>query len=708
MTPNQARYKFLEPRRTRKAVSGYASLGELICQTSEKIFTPPESITVSAASEKYVKISLAGAWADFVNTTAPYMVEPMNMTQSREHSGLVFVSSAQCGKTASLMLNVMAYNIAVTGMDMMIVCPTGGIATDFAVRRVNPTISNSTELKSKLLKVRNSDNQKRKQFKNGMLLTLAHPSKNELAGKPIGVVAITDYDRIDDDIDGEGSAFGLGSKRTETFGSYAMTIAESTPSRTVLDPKKILELHEAPPCTGIMALYNDGDRRMWYWPCPACDAYFTPNWSMIRWDEKAGSDMEQAATAQMECPHCQHRIKPDDRHEMQQWGYWKSAGQRSTIVSYWLDGTAAAFTTWPKLVDRYLKAKRQYDDMADEAGLIKFWNTDLGRPYVPKALDSDRTPETLMMRAVNLGERVVPEGVRFLLACVDVQKSKFVVQVHGFMEGRPADIVVVDRFDVVKSKRKDEDDDPYPVRPATYQEDWDLLTEQVMFRQYPLSDGSGRFMEVKLTVCDSGGMAAKFDTGNTSGSGGVTEKAYQFQRDLQRKGLANRFHLIRGAKPRERGKRVWIERPDSSDRGPMAIAKGDVPVLYFSSNEIKDILDTQLAGIEPGKGMIHFPDWLPGWFYTELCAERWDAKHGWVRVRPRNESWDLLYYAVGVTLSPLLMLDKVDWSAPPPYAKPWDDNPFVVTPEPEGGEVVRAFERPPTRYNFAEMGAQMG
>ncbi|EKI05075.1 phage terminase large subunit family protein, partial [Escherichia coli 5412] len=34
--------------------------------------------------------------------------------------------------------------------------------------------------------------------------------------------------------------------------------------------------HEAPPTTGILSLYNRGDRRRWYWPCPHCGEYFQP------------------------------------------------------------------------------------------------------------------------------------------------------------------------------------------------------------------------------------------------------------------------------------------------------------------------------------------------------------------------------------------------------------------------------------------------
>ena len=27
---------------------------------------------------------------------------------------------------------------------------------------------------------------------------------------------------------------------------------------------------------GILSLYNRGDRRRWYWPCPHCGEYFQP------------------------------------------------------------------------------------------------------------------------------------------------------------------------------------------------------------------------------------------------------------------------------------------------------------------------------------------------------------------------------------------------------------------------------------------------
>jgi phage terminase large subunit GpA-like protein len=69
-----------------------------------------------------------------------------------------------------------------------------------------------------------------------MILSLSWPTVSELAGKPVGRIAITDYDRMDDDIGTEGSPFDLAYMRTTTFGSLRMVVAESSPSRPIEDP----------------------------------------------------------------------------------------------------------------------------------------------------------------------------------------------------------------------------------------------------------------------------------------------------------------------------------------------------------------------------------------------------------------------------------------------------------------------------------------
>lgn len=608
------------------------------------------------------------------------MVEPMNELTNPALNAVIFVGPAQSGKTAALLLNWLAYSAKCDPMDMILYSPSQSAARDFSIRRVDRLHRHSPGIGELLRKDRDADNKFDKHYINGMMLSLSWPSSTEMAGKPIPRVALTDYDRMDEDVDGEGSPFDLASKRTTTFGSFAMTVAESSPSRELSDPMWIASTpHEAPPTTGILALYNRGDRRRYQWPCPHCHTYFEGEFAMLDWDTK-GDDMSSAETVRMMCPHCGDAIRPDERHEMQQWGAWLKDGEaidksgrkygkpyRSSIGSFWQKGVSASFVTWKKLVETFLAVSREYDKTGSEEALQKFFNTDLAEVYIPKALDSARIPEHLKSRCEKFGEeheRCVPHGVRFLTAQVDVQKNMFVVQIHGILPGSPFDIVLVDRYDVRKSKRKDDDEDALWIKPGAYLEDWDELIEHVMLKEYPLQDDPSRVMQIKLTVCDSGGKE------------GVTTNAYSFYRKLRQDNMHGRFHLVKGD-PLPNQPRTRVTFPDASRKDRNAGARGDVPILMLNSNQLKDALAHRLDCLEPGKGMFRFPDWAQDWWYREMCAEIRTPK-GWVNPsHTRNEAWDLAYYCVGACISKLLNLEHIDWNNTPGWCSEWDSNDLI-------------------------------
>ena len=659
--------------------TNYKSLNQIIRDLAETL-RPPERITVSEAAEKYVKINQPGAYVgDYHNSTAPYMAEPMDTFASREFWGMVFVGPAQSGKTQGLILNTIAYSVKVDPMDMMVVCPTMTAARDFSIRRIDRLHQHSPEIGKMLIPGDANDNKFDKHYTTGMLLSLSWPTPTELAGKPIGRVVLTDRDRMKDDIDGDGEPFDLAAKRTTTYGSYAMTVAESSPSRPITNLKWIAKTpHEAPPCAGILGLYNRGDRRRLYWPCPECSTYFEGLFTHLELGEDAtGTNTEKTDNVRLRCPHCAALIHPDQRDTMLQEAVWLKDGQgidkagkvfgpaiRTGIASFWMRGVAASFISWKKLYELYLDAKDEYERSGSEDALTKFYNNDLAEPYVPASMYDMRSPETLKARAQNLGERVVPEGVRFLSAQIDVQKNMFVVQVHGVLPGKPFDVVIVDRFNIVKSHRTDDEGERLWVKPATYAEDWNLITEQVIKKEYPLADGSGRMMGIRFTCCDSGG------------SEGVTGMAYTYYRTLRDENMHRRFILTKGTGLPE-APRTRINYPDSGRKDKLSAARGDIPVLMLQSNIIKDMLNGRLDCMEPGKGMVLFPDWLSDNFYSELCAETRTSK-GWENLgQERNESWDLLYMLLGLCASELLKVEHLDWDNAPGWAAPWDKNDMV-------------------------------
>lgn len=690
----------------RTKTKNFDSVPEIVATLADQL-RPPERMTVHQAAARYRYVNQPGSYVGWWNNNvAPYMVEVMNTLVSRDFNHLAFAGPAQSSKTDSIVINGLLYRVKVDPMDSILYCPTGSAARDFSIRRVDRLHRHSPAVGECLLPGSDSDNTFDKHYISGMMLTLSWPSVTELAGRPVGFVLMTDFDRMPDDVDGDGNPFDLASKRTTTFGSFAMCAAESSPSYPILDPKWMpdpKQPHAAPPSKGIMALYNRGDRRRWQWPCPHCDAYFEGTFDHLEWVSDDGmSNLEMAETVFMRCPHCGNRIDYDDRQEMQQWGLWVPEGMdvdmhgrligrrpRTNFASFWLRGVAAAFVSWTKLVVTYLDANDEYVRTGSEEALKKFWNNDMGEPYKPKDAEGTRLPENLKARAVDNPEQMVPKDVRFLVASVDVQKNMFRVQVMGVRPGYPFDAVLVDTFDIRKSKRTDNDGDTLWVKPAQFLEDWDLIEEQVMNKTYELADHSGRVMPIKHTVCDSGGKA------------GTTDNAYDFWRKMRDEGKTGRFMLVKGDHIKN-APRTRVSFPDSQRKDNKSAARGEIPVLMINSNMLKDKLNNMLDCTEKGKGVFEIPSWVPDSTYQELCAEVKDEKGGWFCPKGlRNEEWDLGYYNLAQCISSRIIgIEGLDWDNPPTWAAGWDNNSMVFDPNAQSNFA----ERTQSRYDFTQLG----
>jgi phage terminase large subunit GpA-like protein len=696
------------PRKTRTSIAGYKDLGDVICQTVEQVWQDPDNKSPSewAEEERYLNNApgYVGPWRF---SMAPYLREPLDQTTNPDLDAVIFVGPAQCGKT-ELILNWAGYSIRSDPSDMTIFSPTQNNARDFSNRRIDRLFRDSEKVGKELLDSRDADNKYDKHFKNGSILGLAWPTKAELAGKPIPRIALTDRDRMDDNIEEEGDPFDLATKRTTSYGSFAMTLCESSPSREITDYRYVLKTpHEAPPTTGILSLYNRGDRRRWYIPCARCGEFFEPRFELLRYDENL-TTLDAAESCYLECPTCDGHIDPDERFGLMQNGLWLPDGchiekgevagnaRRTKYASYWLEGCSAAFTNWPKLVAAYLTAEEAFESTMNEEPLRKFYNTDLGRPYKLKAAAAERTPEDLIARAEDFGrneknEIEIISEIAFLLATVDVQKNMFIVQIWGIVPGTPYDLVLVERFDIRKSKRVDADGDVLWVKPGTYLDDWDLVEEQVVRRQYPIQGRPGKRMGIRMTGCDSGGKA------------GVTPNAYNFWRKMSKKGLGKRFVLLKGTGT-PTAPHIRESFPDASDRKNMAAARGDVPVFMLNSNLLKNEANNRLESVEKGKGMVRIPSWNDSWLFSEFCSEVSGDK-GWVKLAgKRNEAWDLLYYAIGLCMSKYIKCERPTfWETPPSWANQFDaTNPFIV----DAGSELFA-EPVKSSYDLAEMASQI-
>ncbi|EPM6544179.1 phage terminase large subunit family protein [Shigella sonnei] len=635
------------------------------------ILRAPRRMRVADAVAQYMRVPMgAGNSVPWDPLVAPYVIEPMNCLASREYDAVIFVGPARTGKTIGLIDGWVIYNVICDPADMLIIQMTEEKAREHSKKRLARTFRVSPEVVSRLSPNKNDNNVYDRTFLAGNYLKIGWPSVNIMSSSDYKCVALTDYDRFPEDIDGEGDAFSLASKRTTTFMSSGMTLVESSPGRDVKDVKwRRTSPHEAPPTTGILSLYNRGDRRRWYWPCPHCGEYFQPCGDVVAGFRDIADPVLASEAAYIQCPSCSGRIMPEQKRELNGRGVWLRDGEsinadgsrygdprRSRIASFWMEGPAAAYQTLSQLVYKLLTAEQEYETTGSEETLKTVINIDWGLPYLPRASMEQRKSELLEQRAEPVPSRSVPDGVNFLVATVDVQAGRhrrFVVQVTGY--GSRGERWIIDRYNITQSLRGDSDGESQRIDPASYPEDWDVLLTDVFHKSWPLASDPSQQMRLMAMAVDSGG------------EDGVTDNAYKFWRRCRRDGLGKRIYLFKGDSIR-RAKLITRTFPDNTGRtGRRAQAAGDVPLWLLQTDALKDRVNNALWRDSPGPGYVHFPDWLGSWFYDELTYEERSSDGKWSKPgRGANEAFDLMVYAEALVI--LHGYEKIRWPDAPEWA----------------------------------------
>ena len=669
-----------------------------------KALEPPNATTVSEGAAQCLIVKQPGAASGpWSAGETPYMVEPMDMLASRLHESEVFVGPARTGKTQGLLIGWMAHAVCNDPGDMLFIQMTQDKAREFSKTDMRRAIDNSPRITAMLSRLASDRNTHDIMFRNGMWLRCAWPTVSNVSGSTYRYTAITDYDRIPnaDNVDDEGSLFTLALKRTTTFMSRGMSLAESSPGRPIQDPSwKPATPHEAPPVGGILGLYNLTDRRRWYWQCPDCNDWFeaAPGLSLFHLpsDDQLLSEirtldigaMAKKYGARIICPCCGVEIPSSKKRDLNAGGRWVPDGcsltptgeligtpKKAKSVGYWMGGVAATYQTWTSLIDRYLKGLLDYALTGSEETLKVTVNTDQGMPYTPRHLVENaggrKTPQE--RAEATLPRYVVPEQTRTVVVSVDVQggsNARFVVQVHAI--GLHREKWLVDRSELRHSKREGLGSEFAPIDPASHPEDWDVLTDKLLLSTWR-TPTAGREIKARLVVVDTGG------------EGDVSVNAYSWYRRVRDLGMAGRVMLYKGASSKQV---EVIKETKVGKRGSRA--KPDVPLYICDPNKLSDIVDSGLRRETPGPGYVHLPKpkhptlnpdgWLPAAFFDELSAEVRDKDGKWTQIRKRNESFDLLRMCEAGCLK--LGIDRVkDWDAVPPWLAPLDRNEMVVAVE---------------------------
>ena len=601
----------------------------------------PQRLSVVEAAKKYMRVSTPGGYdGPWNEEIAPYMREPMNACVDRNYEAVVFVGVAQSGKTASLAEGLITYSIAVDPSDISLIMPSGDSARDFSRRRLDRMLRNSPDLASQI-GTGDDDNVFAKVTHSGAIIAIGWPTVSQLASKNLKRIILSDMDRMPLDIGGEGDAFSMARKRTQSFMSAGKVIAETTPGYEIVDREwepENADSHEAPPVAGgALALYNQGTRERFYWSCPHCDSLFRAEMQHFRWDELP-DPLAAAATAHVVCPHCGSVIRESEKQNLNLNGVWLAEGalqgnpRTARWRTFWMHGIAAAFQKWDSLAYNMIVARREYAETGNTERLRTVTNVDWGLPFMPMTATAERSATALAALAEPYELGIVPERARFLIASVDVQKNRFVVQVVA--HGPERERWVIDRFNITESPRLLNDGANARVNPFEYAEDYEALL--------PL-----------LTTKTYSGLPIKVVSLDTGGGDEASANSYKFWRKCAGLGIAERLMLIKGDGKRS-AKRLVRSTAQKVDA---------VPIWIVATNIFKTEVSFDLARPDPGPGKLHTSSMLEGWFFEELAAEEQEVETGkWVKknAKARNESFDLLVYDAAALTA--IGGEGIDWT----------------------------------------------
>lgn len=665
---------------------GYASARAIVREAIPVILPKKiESVAEYALQHRTLTNAGGGYVGRWRHDSAPYLVEPMQCLTSPDFSTIAVVGPGQSGKT-SIAENWLLHSVGVNPGKMLWFMQTDEGVSAYVKDRINPMIDAHDVLKSAKGLRSVDDSLHYKRFK-AMSIEFLSATASNLINKSAPRLVLDEIDAYDPAL---GDVMTSANVRRQTFGRQSKIFALSHPDKARgLRPDRDWT-------AGIMAVYADSDRRMWYAPCRHCEGWssfcpIAPRVYVLGYPTD-GSLAEVRAGAHLVCPINGCAMDESDRLAMNRRGVWIGEGQEISptgeitgervpkeIAGFWIVGLMSpwAYGGLGGLAHALEKAKREFEISGEEQSLREVTVKQFGLPYAPPkqvgSIDANDLADRAIAETQQLG--VVPDGVRFITIAVDCQIAHFEWLVRGW--GVAGESWVIDRGRM-------------PGDPATSGEDWDGLLD-LFARAFPLEDGSGRAMTARAAIFDS------------QGAPGVTHQAYTAWMRWRRLRAIRLFGKIsgrdcwsiipsKGAGPN--APKLQVVYPDTTRKANVVAGAGHVPVAMFNANTFKDDLAGQFNKGEPGPLYVHTPAKLlskepPHVWFEQAVAERRDAKGRWERVSPsaRNEALDLL--VMTHVAAHLHGLSRINWERPPSWALPWDENATVVASSPAAAEPVR-------------------
>jgi terminase, large subunit len=564
------------------------------------LFRPPPRLSLADWADAKFELPLgdanAGRWH-----TLPYQRGILDALSDPDIERVTVMKSSRTGYTKSFCALV-GYHIEHDPCPILIVQPTLDDAKKHSKEDLAPMLRDVRALEGLVseAKAHDSDNTiLEKLFRGGSLSLIGANSPRGFRRTSRRVVIFDEVDGYPQSAGTEGDQIELGIRRTEYYWNRKI-IAGSTPTLAGI--------------SRIERLFQEGDQRRRYVPCPHCGAFQVLKFPNLKWPE----GRPEAAVLLCEVNGC--TVEHKSKRAMDEAGEWRAEAPehfteytRHASFHIWAGYSYSPNATWGQLAAEFVKANR-----SGATTLQTFVNTVLGETWH----DRGEAPawEHLMRRRESYRIGTVPDGTLFLTAGVDVQRDRLVYEVVGWGRGKCSWSI---DYAVLPGDTADVEKGPWPQLDA------------LLGRVFP--HAAGVDLTIRLLAVDSG-----YNTQTVYGWG----RRYPQNRVIAIKGQQAGSALISAPSPVEyndrgrqirRGYKVW-------------------PVVgTVAKSELYGWLRLELPtdGSAAPPGYCHFPEYGEDYF-RELTAEQLipvKTRRGFVRMEwglipgRRNEVLDARVYA---------------------------------------------------------------
>jgi phage terminase large subunit GpA-like protein len=594
----------------------------LIRQAVARALAPPPTRTLSAFADAERILGpeegpYAGAWR---TDRVPYMREPMDVAGLMHPANRVtFCASAQIGKT-QLEVNLLCQIAVETPAPVLVVVPSLDEARTWNKDKLQPAIDNSPRVRAAVADLISRDETGsttlRKVFAGGNIEITGANSSKGLQSRTKRVVVLDEVSEFPQDVDGRGDPVDLAEARTLAYRSRRehKIIAVSTP--------------KLKGSCRITARYEEGSRAAYHVPCPHCGTAQELTWDNLTWPDGRPEEARYACTA------CGTLIEHRDKAGMIAAGTW--VHERPELVnihpSYRINALYSPFVGWSDMA-------REYERVRDDPVAMKaFDNQWLGIAH--EARYDIPAADILHSRREPLPPRRIPPWCLFLTGATDVQGNRLEWAVYGW--DRDGGATWIDGG-VIEGD---------PALDPVWAEHDALLAQE-------WRDAWGKAWRPVLWGIDAGYLS---------------QRVYWYCR----RNSFLRTPQVMALDGRPRWGLPAIGSPKSIDVDYLGKKVGVVQLWPVGTWDLKTEVASALklseqgpdpAGVRP-KGAMRFPDRLSLDFFEQITAEALRERplragyviREWVKVKQRNEQFDLAVYCRALYRHVTVGFDDAAWA----------------------------------------------